>query len=81
MSRRIRPDYTSSQIKSAFKVVQDTSGSQSGRIHVDTLVEYLTLYGSNKLTEERARQLVGQVESDAQGFVNYEECVDMMMHW
>ena len=41
------------------KVFEATS--QPGYIRIDTLLKALTTYGSDKLTEEQARELVSQV--------------------
>ena len=81
MTKRVKPNYTSEEIKEAFKIFQDISGSKKGKMHVDTIVKYLTTYGSEEMSQERARELVLQMEVDHEGFVNYEEYVDMMMNW
>ena len=83
MSKRVDPKYTSDEIKDSFKIFQDLSGStgKKGKIHVDTLVKYITAYGSEEMSEERARELVLQMEVDHEGKINYEEYVDMMMNW
>lgn len=83
MTKRVNPDnYSSTQIKEAFKVFQDISGSTKGKVHVDDIVKYITKWGSDeKMSEERARKLVSQLEIDHEGYINYEEYVDMMMNW
>ncbi len=82
MSKRVNPKYTSDEIKDAFNIFQDISGSrEKGKIHVDTIVKYLPMYGGEEMSEERARELVLQMEVDHEGFINYEEYVDMMMNW
>lgn len=81
MTKRVTTKYSSTQIKEAFKVFQDVSNSPKGKVHIDTIVNYITSYGSEKLSEERARELVLQMEVDHEGYINYEEYVDMMMHW
>lgn len=34
-----------------------------------------------KLTDERAKELVSQLETDANGYANYAEFINMMMQW
>lgn len=83
MTKRVNPNYSSAQVKQSFKLLQDINDSTRGRVHVDAIVKFITSYGSDSehLSEERARELVMQMEVDHEGYVNYEEYVDMMMHW
>ena len=81
MTKRVDPGCSIEQVKKGFKVIQDTSGSQPGRVHIDAVVKYLSSYGSELLSEERARELVMQMDTDQGGFINYDEYVDMMMKW
>lgn len=83
MTRRVKPkDFNSSQIKDAFKFLQDIGGSPKGKVHVDTIVKYMTTYASEeKISEDRARELAMQMEVDCDGYVHFEEYVDMMMNW
>ena len=78
MSRKVNATYTADQVKNAFKIFE--SGAPSGHIKVDSLVKSLTTYGTEKLTEEQARELVSQLEPDVNGVINYGEYVEMMMH-
>ena len=83
MSRKVNATYTSSQVKSAFKIFETGKGESAcpvGHIKVDTLIKSLTSYGTEKLTEEQAIELVSQLEPDVNGLINYNEYVDMMMH-
>ena len=48
-------------------------------IKVEQLVKALTTYGSEKLTDEAAQELVSQLEPDSHGLINYQEYVEMMM--
>jgi calmodulin len=43
------------------------------------LFRALCTYGTEKLTEEQAIELVSQLEVDAHGMVNYEEYINIMM--
>ena len=51
-------------------------GRTSGKGAVNAV---LTTDGSDKLSEEQARDLVAQLEPDRDGLVNYREYVNMMM--
>jgi len=83
--RRLDPGYTSEEIKNAFEAIQIDSGCEKGKVHVDALVKFLTTYGSENskidFTEDRVRNLVLQIEQDQNGYVDYEEYVNMMMNW
>ena len=59
MSRKVNAAYTPEQVKSAFKIFEGTA--PEGHIKVADLMTALTTYGSKKLTEEQAAELVGQV--------------------
>lgn len=37
------------------------------------------MYGTDKLTEDQASELINQLEPDSQGMINYVEYVNMMM--
>mmetsp|Transcript_11797 Transcript_11797/g.15404 ORF Transcript_11797/g.15404 Transcript_11797/m.15404 type:complete len:159 (+) Transcript_11797:195-671(+) len=78
MSRKVNATYTSEQVKNAFRVFE--GASPPGYIKVDALAKALMTYGSEKLTEEQARELVSQLEPDANGLINYVEYVNMMMN-
>ena len=77
MSRKVSATYTAEQVRGAFRVFE--SGAPPGHIKVESLVRALTTDGSDKLSEEQARDLVAQLEPDRDGLVNYREYVNMMM--
>ncbi len=77
MSRKVNASYTADQVKAAFKVFEVTG--HPGMIKVDALVKALCTYGSEKLTESQAKELVSQLEADASGMVNFQDYVNMMM--
>lgn len=77
MSRKVNATYTSVQVKSAFKLFE--AGGPVGYVKSETLKKALCTYGSEKLTEEQANDLVNQLEADPQGMINYEVYVDMLM--
>lgn len=77
MSRKVSATYSSEQVKKAFKVFE--GANPSGYVKADALVRALCTYGAEKLTEEHAHDLVSQLEVDANGLVNYNEYVNMMM--
>jgi len=78
MSRKVNATYSSDQVKNAFKLFE--SGAPTGFIKIENLLKSLTTYGTEKLTEAQAQELVSQLEPDANGLVNYTEYIDMMMH-
>ena len=81
MSRKVNATYTSDQVKNAFKIFESLNPSAPpGHIKIDTLISALTTYGTEKLNQEQAMELVSQLEPDVNGMVNFVEYVDMMMH-
>ena len=77
MSRKVNASYSADQVKAAFKVFE--AGAQAGHIRADALVKALVTYGTERLSEDQAQELVGQLEVDASGFINYSDYVNMMM--
>jgi len=77
MSRKVNATYTSDQVKHAFKLFE--AGGPTGYVKAETLKRALCTYGSEKLSEEQANDLVNQLEADPQGMINYEVYVDMLM--
>ena len=77
MSRKVNATYSADQVKAAFKVFE--AGAHAGHIKADALVKALITYGTEKLTEDQAQELVGQLEVDASGYINYTDYVNMMM--
>ena len=77
MSRKVNATYTADQVKNAFKVFE--ASCPPGFVKVDNLIRSLCTYGTDKLTEDAAIDLVSQLESDANGLINYAEYVNMMM--
>lgn len=83
MTKRVNPNFSSAQIKEAFQTMQDINAGTgtNDKLHIETIVKHLTLHGSETMTDERARELVMQMEVDHDGYVNFEEYVDMIMNW
>ena len=77
MSRKVNATYTSDQVKTAFKVFE--LPTQPGHIKADALVKALCTYGTEKLSEDQAHELIGQLEVDPTGVIDYIEYVNMMM--
>ncbi len=77
MSRKVNATYTSDQVKQSFKVFE--GGSPHGFVKAEALIRALSTYGTEKLSEDQARDLVSQLEVDSNGNINYEEYVAMMM--
>jgi calmodulin len=78
MSRKVNANYTADQVRQSFKVFEG-NGCPPGYVRADTLMKALSSYGTEHLTEDQARDLVGQLEIDMNGMINYKEYVDMMM--
>eukprot|EP00743_Colponemidia_sp_Colp-15_P002531 GILK01002743.1.p1 GENE.GILK01002743.1~~GILK01002743.1.p1 ORF type:complete len:168 (-),score=33.75 GILK01002743.1:747-1214(-) len=78
MSRKVNATYTPDEVKSAFKVFSGHD-APSGHIHVKTLMKALTTYGTEKLTEDQAAELIAQVDTDQSGLINFNDYVNMMM--
>ena len=81
MSRRVKVDHTSDEVKEAFRILQIRSGTDPGKIHVDHLTEFLGAFGSERLMPKRAKELAMQLEPDVDRLIDYDEYVEMMMHW
>ena len=77
MSRKVNANYTSDEVKSAFKAFE-MDGS-SGYVTIDSLRKALMSYGTEKLSLQQANDLLSQLEQDSQGRVNYIDYVNMMM--
>lgn len=77
MSRKVNASYTADQVKNAFKVFEVPNSN--GLVKAEALVRALCTYGSEKLTEAQAKDLVSQLEVDTHGMIHYEEYVSMMM--
>jgi len=77
MSRKVQADYTASQVNAAFRVFEGTA--PPGHIKQSDLIKALTTYGSTRLTEDQARELVAQLEPDSSGLIAYAEFVSIMM--
>ncbi|KAJ1392812.1 hypothetical protein B484DRAFT_340641, partial [Ochromonadaceae sp. CCMP2298] len=77
MSRKVNATYSSDQVKNAFRVFE--SQAQPGMIKAAALIKAICTYGTEKLSEDQAHELVSQLEVDASGHINYNEYVNMMM--
>ena len=77
MSRKVNADYTSDQVKRAFRTF--SLGAPSGMVSLDAVKDALLNYCTEKLDKEQVEELVAQLETNADGFLNYEEYVEMMM--
>lgn len=77
MSRKVNTSYSADQVKAAFGVFE--AQTHPGHVRRETLTKALMTYGSDRLTEGQARDLVNQLEADEHGLVNYKDFVEMMM--
>lgn len=78
MGRRVDVPYTSSEVKAAFKAL---AGQDAPADHVKAtdLVGVMQAYAGEALPPEKLKELLSQLEPDANGYVNYAEYVNMMM--
>jgi Ca2+-binding EF-hand superfamily protein len=85
MMRRVDPGFTSDEIKAAFQVIQCDIGCEKGMVHETDLVTFLTSFGSDDSTasfsKDKIVELVQQMKSDGNGYIEYEEFIDLMMNW
>ena len=77
MSRKVNADYTVDEVQKAFKVF--AGNAPEGHIKVSDLEKALQTYGKDKLSEEEAKNLVAQIEANADGLFNYSDYVSMML--
>ena len=77
MSRKVNADYTSDQVKRAFRTF--ALGAPSGMVSLDAIKEALMNHCTEKLDKDQVEELVAQLETTADGLLNYEEYVEMMM--
>ena len=69
MSRKVNASYTPKQVKGAFKIFEGVA--PPGHISIKDLENALSSYGTEKLTPQQAKELVAQLEPDANGMINY----------
>jgi calmodulin len=77
MSRKVNANYTSKDVKRAFKTF--SLGQPNGYVSLKEVKEALMKHGTVKLDEEQVDELLAQLEADSNGLFNYIEYVDMMM--
>merc|ERR1712062_219295 len=76
MCRKVNTDYTSEEVRKAFKVF--SGNAPDGSIRIKDLEKALQVYGREKLSAEEAKNLVAQIECQ-DGLFKYDEYVQMMM--
>merc|ERR1719492_222968 len=76
MCRKVNTDYTSDEVRKAFRVF--SGNAPEGCIRVKDLEKALQTYGREKLTPEEAKNLVAQIEC-VDGHSRYDEYINMMM--
>ena len=77
MSRKVNANYTSKDVKRAFKTF--SLGQPNNFVSLQALKTALMAHGSVKLDSEQVDELLAQLETDSSGLFNYTEYVDMMM--
>mmetsp|Transcript_47658 Transcript_47658/g.120771 ORF Transcript_47658/g.120771 Transcript_47658/m.120771 type:complete len:162 (+) Transcript_47658:92-577(+) len=76
MCRKVNTDYSSDEVRKAFKVF--SGSAPDGCIRTKDLEKALQVYGREKLSAEEAKNLVAQIES-VDGNFRYDEYITMMM--
>jgi len=76
MCRKVNTDYTSEEVRKAFKVF--AGNAPEGYIRRKDLEKALQCYGRDKLTQDEAANLVAQIEC-TNGMFHFDEYVNMMM--
>lgn len=77
MSRKVNATYTADQVKQSFRVFEGQC--PPGFVKAEALMKALSTYGTEHLSEDQARDLVGQLEIDMNGQINYLDYINMMM--
>ncbi|KAF3785707.1 Calmodulin [Nymphaea thermarum] len=75
MARKTKETDAEEELKEAFKVFDK---DQNGYISAEELRNVMINLGE-KLTDEEARQMISEADTDGDGLVNYEEFVKIMM--
>merc|ERR1712187_866778 len=75
MCRKVNTDYTTDEVRKAFKVF--AGNAPDGCIRMKDLENALHMYGRDKLSAEEAKTLVAQIEC-TDGFFRYDDYVTMM---
>lgn len=78
MSRKVNATYTADDVKQSFKLFEKPD-DQHGHVDKTALEHGLSTYSTKGLSEAEIAQLVAQLEPDANGDINYEDYVNMMM--
>lgn len=74
MSRKVNASYTPEQVKHAFKTFEnEEDGGSTGHVSVKALEKALVHYSTEKISTEQAQELLGQLEADQDGMINYVE--------
>ena len=88
MTRRVDPGYSVDQVKNAFQIVQEETGTPPGVVHREDIAKFIHHHHHQTddstrqiMKKETAEELSKQLECDANGMVDYHEYVDMMMRW
>lgn len=64
---------------SSSSSIKSSSHRPQSRIHLDSIMIALTEYGKNKMSNEKAKELLQNVETDRNGYVSYADYVDIIM--
>ena len=78
MSRKVNADYSVDEVRKAFKVFSNSA--PDGYIRVADLEKALQTYGKEKLSDEEAKNLCSQIETNSEGLFNYADYVNLMLN-
>ena len=83
MTRHVRREdlpYSAAQVRQAFGVLQRSCGAPPNKARVEALAHILAVFGAGKgLTPERAAAILRQMEPDAEGLVDTQLYMALML--
>ena len=80
MAKPRKLPFTQADVLRAFRMFAAGTDAPPGYIAADVLSDALARYcGGGRRSEEELRSLVGALEADSQGYVDYERAVAMFM--
>ena len=78
MSRKVSASYSSDEVIEAFKLF--AGNCPPGYISLEQLEVILTQYGTKKLPIEKAMKLIENLDTDDNGFFNFEQYVSLLIN-
>jgi Ca2+-binding EF-hand superfamily protein len=77
MSKKVQASYSAEEVKAAFQVFEGKA--PSGFIRLEDLERALTVYGTDRLTQDQVADLISQIETNQNGYFDYESYINLMM--